>query len=71
MTINHTLFRSCISFSRKHLGQTKLNPSVGTVIVKNKSVISSGVTSLYGRPHSEFNALEKLKIVQVHHYIQL
>ena len=37
-----------------------MNPTVGCVIVKNKSVISSGVTSVSGRPHAEYNAL-KLK----------
>ena len=47
--------------AEKNLGRTKLNPTVGTVIVKNGSVISSGVTSLQGRPHSEFNALNNLK----------
>ena len=45
----------------KNLGHTKLNPSVGTIIEKNGSVISTGVTSLSGRPHSEFNALKNLK----------
>ena len=28
-------------------------------MVKNNSVISSGVTSINGRPHAEFNALNK------------
>ena len=62
MTINHNLFLDlAFHLAERNLGQTKLNPSVGTVIVKNKSVISSGVTSLNGRPHSEFNALKNLK----------
>ena len=42
-----------------NLGSTSLNPSVGCVIVKNNSVISSGRTSFNGRPHAEANALEK------------
>ena len=29
------------------------------MIVKNNSVLSSGVTSINGRPHAEFNALNK------------
>ena len=29
------------------------------MIVKNNSIISSGVTSIGGRPHAEFNALNK------------
>ena len=58
MTINHKHYLNlAFNLAEKNLGQTKLNPSVGTVIVKNNSVISSGVTSLTGRPHSEFNAL--------------
>jgi diaminohydroxyphosphoribosylaminopyrimidine deaminase/5-amino-6-(5-phosphoribosylamino)uracil reductase len=42
-----------------NVGSTKKNPSVGCIIVKNNTVISSGRTSLNGRPHAESNALEK------------
>ena len=42
-----------------NLGSTSLNPSVGCVIVKNNSVISSGRTSFNGRPHAEAIALKK------------
>ena len=42
----------------QHLGSTKNNPSVGCVVVKNNSVISSACTSVSGRPHAEFNALK-------------
>ena len=41
-----------------NLGSTLTNPSVGCVVVKNDSVISSGHTSSKGRPHAEFNALK-------------
>ena len=44
-----------------NLGKTKLNPSVGCVVVKDEAVISSGYTSIGGRPHAEYNALKKLK----------
>ena len=44
-----------------NLGSTALNPSVGCVVVKNNSVISSGRTSFNGRPHAEANALNKKK----------
>lgn len=44
-----------------NLGKTGLNPSVGCVVVKNDSVISSGFTSIKGRPHAEFNALNAKK----------
>ena len=40
-----------------NLGNTKENPSVGCVITKNNSVVSTGYTSLNGRPHAEFNAI--------------
>ena len=42
-----------------NLGSTKENPSVGCVIEKDGSIISSGYTSINGRPHAEFNALNK------------
>jgi len=42
-----------------NVGSTRKNPSVGAIVVKNNSVISSGYTSLNGRPHAESNALEK------------
>ncbi len=45
----------------EHLGSTKENPSVGCVVVKNGSIISSGTTSINGRPHAEINALKKNK----------
>ena len=42
-----------------NLGSTKKNPSVGCIIEKEGAVISSGYTSLNGRPHAEYNALKK------------
>ena len=42
-----------------NLGSTNENPSVGCVVEKNGSIISSGYTSINGRPHAEFNALSK------------
>ena len=62
MTINHNYFLTlAFQLAEKKLGQTGLNPSVGSVVVKNNSVISSGVTANNGRPHAEFNALNNLK----------
>ncbi len=40
-----------------NLGSTNTNPSVGCIVEKNGSVLSSGYTSISGRPHAEFNAL--------------
>ena len=34
------------------------NPSVGCVLVKNKTIISIGQTGVNGRPHAEINALK-------------
>ena len=60
MTANHSFFsKLAFNIAEINLGRTKTNPSVGCVIVKDGSVISSGVTSLNGRPHAEFNALSK------------
>ena len=55
---NHYL-NLAFNIAENHLGKTKMNPSVGCVVVKNDSVISSGLTSINGRPHAEFNALNK------------
>ena len=62
MTTNHNQYLDiAFQIAEKNLGKTNQNPSVGCVVVKNGSVISSGLTSKNGRPHSEFNALRKLK----------
>ena len=62
MTKNHKYYLNlAFDLAEKNIGQTKLNPSVGSVVVKNGTIIGSGVTSLNGRPHSEFNALKNLK----------
>ncbi len=45
-----------LAFSR--MGQTSPNPSVGAVIVKNGKVVSTGVTSEYGKDHAEINAIK-------------
>ena len=43
--------------AQKNLGNTKENPSVGCVIVNNDYIISSGCTSINGRPHAEMNTI--------------
>ena len=59
MKTNHNNFlKLAFNIAKVNLGKTSLNPSVGCVVVKNNSVISSGRTSLNGRPHAEFNALK-------------
>ena len=62
MTINHNFFLElAFQLAEKNLGQTGQNPSVGSIVVNNNTVISSGATSVTGRPHAEFNALDKIK----------
>ena len=59
MKTNHNNFlKLAFNIAKVNLGKTKSNPSVGCVVVKNNSVISSGCTSINGRPHAEFNALK-------------
>ena len=62
MRTNHKFFlHLAFQIAEKNLGKTGLNPSVGSIVVNNDTVISSGVTSINGRPHAEFNALNKVK----------
>ena len=58
-TLDENYMKMAFDKAFEHLGSTKNNPSVGCVVVKNNSIISSGNTSLNGRPHAEFNALNK------------
>ena len=60
MKRNHNFFINLAFYlAEKNLGKTRKNPSVGCVVVKNSSVISSAVTSVNGRPHAEFIALNR------------
>jgi len=43
------------------LGNTGINPAVGCVIVKKGCIISAARTSYNGRPHAEFNAINRAK----------
>ncbi len=62
MKINHNNFLElAFNFAKINLGKTSINPSVGCVVVKDNSVISSGYTSINGRPHAEYNALNSRK----------
>ena len=56
--IYHNYFMNlALNQARINLGNTKLNPSVGCVLVKNNNLISAGSTNFNGRPHAEFNAI--------------
>jgi len=54
---DNKFMRLAFEKASEHLGSTKENPSVGCIVVKNGSIVSSGVTSINGRPHAEINAL--------------
>ena len=58
-TLDKNYMQIAFDKAYEHLGSTKENPSVGCVVVKNNTIISSGKTSLNGRPHAETNALNK------------
>ena len=54
----HSFFmRLALLQAEKMLGNTKENPSVGCIITKNNQIISAGSTSIKGRPHAEYNAI--------------
>ena len=58
----HNFFMSLALMQAKvNLGNTKANPSVGCVIVKNNHVLRAGYTGTNGRPHAEQNALNVSK----------
>ena len=48
--------------AKKILGNTKKNPAVGCIIIKNHHVVSAGNTSMNGKPHAEQNAINFSKI---------
>ena len=53
--------RLALNQARVNIGNTKDNPSVGCIIVKNKNIIGIGRTSINGRPHAERNAIKFCK----------
>ena len=48
--LNNFYLNLAFEQAKINLGSTRKNPSVGCVIEKNGSIISSGITSLHGRP---------------------
>jgi len=47
--------------AKRYLGNTRENPSVGCVLVKNNNVLSVGSTNFNGRPHAEYLTIKKYK----------
>ena len=54
---NSYFMNLALNQAKINLGNTKENPSVGCVIVKNDNIIGLGHTSINGRPHAEYNAI--------------
>jgi len=56
--VNNEFFMElALAQAQKNLGNTKENPSVGCVLVKNGHLIAAGYTGEGGRPHAEQNAI--------------
>ncbi|ODT05759.1 MAG: riboflavin biosynthesis protein RibD [Mesorhizobium sp. SCN 65-20] len=59
--IDRRFMAAAIRFSRRNLGLTSTNPSVGTLIVRDDGngpvIVGRGVTAVGGRPHAETEAL--------------
>ena len=56
---DHYFMNLAINLASYRNGLTGLNPSVGSIIVKNNKILSHGQTGLNGRPHAEFDAIKK------------
>lgn len=60
-TLSDNLFmRRCFDLARLGSGQTKTNPMVGALIVKDNKILSEGYHQFYGGPHAEVNAINPL-----------
>jgi diaminohydroxyphosphoribosylaminopyrimidine deaminase/5-amino-6-(5-phosphoribosylamino)uracil reductase len=53
--------RRCLELAAKGLGNTGLNPLVGSVIVYRDKIIGEGYHREYGGPHAEVNAIQSVK----------
>jgi len=50
-----------LELSRRHLGLTGTNPSVGCVVVRDGGIVGEAVTAPGGRPHAETQALDNAR----------
>ena len=55
--IHNFFLNLALEQAKRNLGNTKNNPSVGCLIVKNGIVIGEGWHKKYGESHAEINAL--------------
>jgi len=56
---------NALSISRRSLGHSSPNPSVGCIIVKNNCIVGRGWTQPGGRPHAETQALKEAGVNSV------
>ncbi len=61
MAINEKYMFRCLQLAKRGLGQTKLNPLVGAVIVHDDKIIGEGFHRKYGGNHAEVNAVDSVK----------
>ena len=61
MTTDEKFMREAIKLARRGIGQTRPNPAVGCVLVKNGRIIARGYHRRAGQPHAEIEALRALK----------
>jgi len=61
MAADEKFMREAIFLARQGLGQTRPNPAVGCVLVKNSRIIARGWHRRAGLPHAEIEALRTLK----------
>jgi pyrimidine deaminase RibD-like protein len=61
MTVDEKFMREAIKLARRGTGQTRPNPAVGCVLVKNGRIIARGYHRRAGQPHAEIEALRALK----------
>ena len=60
-TSHNNFLKLAFNIAKINIAKTKSNPSVGCLVVKDGSVVSSACTSINGRPHAEYNALKNIK----------
>ncbi|PIR38961.1 MAG: riboflavin biosynthesis protein RibD [Alphaproteobacteria bacterium CG11_big_fil_rev_8_21_14_0_20_39_49] len=56
---NTKFMQIALNLSKRWVGLTAPNPTVGCVMVKDGQIIATGITAKGGRPHAEYIALHK------------